>query len=202
MSEQPFRTPPRPAHLFAPWPAHFRLRTDLIEELCVPDAFVRTLPRTPEAHARWLAFWNRSADEIQFGSIRPFVGRPYEATARYLLHPAILPGSEHIQNVLTDGRGWSVCCELGGLYEFVIDRAVEFAVSRGCPKPNTRAAFYPAYTGKAERVRRHARWAVGYERSTGLGTILWREQDDTEARYLAGEPGYTVPAFGCAGEPS
>ena len=131
MSDMPSHSPKGPSYRSAPRSAHFRMRPDLIEELCIPDAFARTLPRTPAEHARWLAHWGLSATEAPFEGIQPFIGRPYELTARYILHPAILPGSGLLLNIMTDGRGWSVCCEPGGLFSFVIDRAVEFVVGRG-----------------------------------------------------------------------
>jgi hypothetical protein len=195
MSNDPAPGSRRPAYLNAPPPAHFCIRTDLIEELCVADAFERTLPRTPEAYARWIRTWGRSADELPFDAIKPFVGRPYEPTPHYLFHPAILQGASWVQNVLTDGRGWSICCERDGLYDFVINRAAEFAATRGCDKARALALLLPEPDVKSNQGSQHGEWSIGYECATGLCTILARSRDQTELRYLAGQPGYFVPTF-------
>jgi hypothetical protein len=195
MSEKLSSGAPKPFYFEVPEPSHFRLRTDLIEELCIPDAFALTLPRTPEAHARWVSSWGHSAEDLPFHAIRLFLESRYQPTARYLLHPAILREAASVQNILTDGRGWSVRCERYGLYDFVINRAVEYAVSRGYEEGRARALFFPKPGGKEKQGRRHGEWSIGYECVTGLCTILARIRDQTESRYLAGQPGYFVPTF-------
>ena len=172
MNGEPSLNPRFPASLLAPAPAHFRARDDLIEELCVPEAFARTLPRTKEAHAQWLVHWGLSAAEAPFEVIQPFIGRPYEPTLRYILHPAIFPGSELLFNIMTDGRGWSVCCEPGGLFSFVIDRAVEFVVGRGYERERMRGMFHPKIEHNPGPKLRHGWWAVSYERTSGFCTIV------------------------------
>ena len=172
MSAIPSQNPRVPSFLTAPWPAHFRMRTDLIEELCVPEAFARTLPRTPEEHARWLTLWDQSADQVPFHSVRPYIGRPYEPTAHYLLQPAIFPGQDYIQNVITDRRGWSVCCELGGLYDSVVARAVQFCGSRGHQMAKAQSLFYPKVERNLGPGRKCGWWAIRYECGTGLCTIV------------------------------
>jgi hypothetical protein len=172
MNAIPSQNPKVPSYLTAPWPAHFRMRTDLIEELCVPEAFARTLPRTPEEHARWLTMWGQSADQVLFDSVSPYIGRPYAPTEHYLLQPAIFPGHDYIQNVLTDGRGWSVCCELGGLYDFVVARAVQFCVSRGHQRAKAQSLFYPKVERNLGPGRKLGWWAIRYECGTGLCTIV------------------------------
>ena len=172
MSAIPSQNPKVPSYLTAPWPAHFRMRTDLIEELCVPEAFARTLPRTPEEHARWLTLWDQSADQVPFHSVRPYIGRPYEPTAHYLLQPAIFPGQDYIQNVITDRRGWSVCCELGGLYDSVVARAVQFCGSRGHQMAKAQSLFYPKVERNLGPGRKCGWWAIRYECGTGLCTIV------------------------------
>ena len=172
MSAIPSQNPRVPSFLTAPWPAHFRMRTDLIEELCVPEAFARTLPRTPEEHARWLTMWGQSADRVPFDSIRPFIGRPYAPTEHYLLQPAIFSGQSNIQNVLTDGHGWSVCCEIGGLYDFVFARALQFCESRGHQRGNAHSLFYPKVESNPGPGRRHGWWSIRYECATGYCTVV------------------------------
>jgi hypothetical protein len=158
-----------------PLEPHFRVRTDLIEELCVADAFTRTLPNTPEAHARWIAMWGYSARECPFESIQRYLGRPYEPSLRFLLQPAVLPGREHVQNVVTDARGWSVCCELGGLYDFVMKRAVQFLVSGGFETGREQAEFYPKPGPNLGPKPRYGRLVMGYECATGGCTIFSRD---------------------------
>ena len=172
MSDLPSKNPKAPDYLTAPWPAHFRMRTDLLEELCISEAYARTLPRTPEEHARWLAMWSLSADRVPFASIAPFIGRPYEPTTHYLLRPAIFSGQSGIQNVFTDGRGWNVCCELGGLYDFVVARAVQFCVSRGHQHSKVQAMLYPKFGMNPGPERRHGWWAIRYEQATGFCTVV------------------------------
>jgi hypothetical protein len=134
-------------------------------------------------------------EELPFHAIRPFLESPYQPTARYLLHPAILPGGVRVQNILTDGRGWSVRCERYGLYDFVINRAVEYAVRRGYEEGRARALFLPKPGGKECQGRQHGEWSIGYECATGFCTILVRCREGTESRYLAGQPGYFIPTF-------
>ncbi len=202
MSDQPAAQPDRPGYLTAPWPAHFRLRTDLVEELCLPDAYARTLPKTPEEYAPWIVRWGITAKEVPFEPIRSALGSPYALTPRYVLRPTILPGGAAIQNVATDGRGWSVCCELGGLYDFVINRAAEFVAAIGREAAQARADFYPKVEKNPGLKSSYGKWAIGYEYATGLGTILWPEQSETVALYLAGQGGYLVPNFEETAPPS
>ena len=172
MSDTPPQNPNVPFYLTAPGKAHFRLRPDVIEELCIADAFARTLPRSPEEHARWLAKWGRSAADVPYQSIALAIGRPYELTPRYVLHPAILPGWDYLSNVITDGRGWSVMCEFGGLYEFVFARAVQFCESRGYDRCKVREQLFPKLEKNPGPQCRYGRWALEYERATGFCTIV------------------------------
>ena len=172
MNDLPSESPKAPDYLTAPWPAHFRLRTDLLEELCIPEAYARTLPRTPEEHTRWLTMWGLPADRVPFDSIASVIGRAYEPTAHYLLQPAIFPGHDYIQNVLTDGRGLSVCCELGGLYDFVVARAVQFCVSRGHQTAKAQSLLHPKGERNSGPGRKCGWWAICYERATGFCTVV------------------------------
>lgn len=195
MSSSFARKPNLPWYLTAPRPAHFRLRTDLLEELALAEAFEQTLPRTREAHARWLAQLGRTEKELPFEGIQPFVGRAYEPTPRYIFHPAVFPASDWIFSVVTDARGWSVGCEPGGLYDAVIKRAAEFVASYGCEFPKALAAFYPRCGAALRSGPRHGIWRIGYERATGLATILWPNHNETKEGYLTGRSDYTVPNF-------
>jgi hypothetical protein len=134
--------------------------------------------------------------------VERLLGSSYKLTERFVLRPAILHGSDWLQNVVTDGRGWSVCTELGGLYEFAINRAAQFVTTFGTDFNRARAQFYPKADGKRTPGPRFGCWALGYDRATGFGTILWPGEDQTLALYLAGKPGYLVPNFPDAAGPS
>ena len=156
------------------------MRSDLIQELCLPEAFARTLPRTPGDYLKWLERWGRSAAEAPFESIRRFIGEAYEPTPKYTLRPAILPGRDFIQNVMTDGRGWSVCSEPGGLYNFVIARAVQFGESRGHPKAEMQALLLPKLEPNPGPGLRQANWGISYECATGFCTVVGRNKSGAE----------------------
>lgn len=65
-----------------------------------------------------------------------------------------------------------------------------------------RAQFYPKADSKRIPRPRFGLWALGYDRVTGFGTILWPGEDQTLALDLAGKPGYLVPNFPEAAGPS
>jgi hypothetical protein len=178
MSQIPSQNPNVQFHLSAPEPAHFRMRRDLVEELCIAETFAYTLPRSPDEHARWLMKWGISAAEVPFHTIASAIGRPYEPTPRYIFHPAILPGRTSVNNVVTDARGWSVSCEFGGLYDFVFARAVQFCESRGHQRSKVQALFYPKLERNPEPRCRYGWWAIEYECATGFCTILPRTKGE------------------------
>ncbi len=58
------RDPRTPPFCLVPLPYHFHVRTDLLEELCLSDAYGQFLPRNDEAYRRWLSCVGRTADEM------------------------------------------------------------------------------------------------------------------------------------------
>jgi hypothetical protein len=174
-------------------PAHFRFRPDLPEELCVAESMIRLLPRSEERHKEWLRICGHSAKEFPLAKMVARAGKPYQLTSRYVLQAVVLPGNSQHTNLITDGNLWSLACEYGGLFQFVIDRAVELSVFLGL-KPETAQAMFVAAVGPGPATTRgYSRWAVGYECASGLCTILAADHAGTTRTFLEGRYGYFTP---------
>ena len=174
-------------------PAHFRLRPDLPEELCVADSMTRLLPRTEQRHKDWLRICGHAAKEYPLARMAPLANQPYELTNRYVLQAVTLPGNVQYTNLITDGNHWSVACEYGGLFQSVIDRAVELAVYLGLQPEAAQGMFVSPAGPKPATSRGHSRWAIGYERISGLSTILAADRPGTIQTFLGGRSGYYTP---------
>ena len=178
---------------------HFRVRTDLLEELCFEQAMERSLPLSLKNYRRWINLSGFTEEEYPFGKITSEIDGEvrYTPTDRYILHTAIIPGEQQPTSLITDARQWSLACEGPGLFEFVMLRAVEFAVLQGF---TPESAWEQLQVQRPKRPKRGLRrliskWSIGYERKTGICTILSRNKKDSEMLYLAGHTGYNVPNF-------
>ena len=182
MSEQP--NPPIPSYFQLNTDGHFKIRPDLLAELCFEEAMTLTLPKTEKAHTRWLSLCGFTAKDYPFVTILEETDLRYQPTHRVLLHTCVLPGNSLRTCLITDARGWSAPCEPGGLFDFVLLRAVEFAAWRGFQKKHAWDYLHAATGMNATPMRRLASWSVGYDRATGSCTILSSEPKDAEAAYL------------------
>jgi hypothetical protein len=187
--------PKRPTkpYFLVPRPAHFRLRPDLLEELCIADSMARLLPRTEQSHKAWLRICGHEAKEYPLARIAALADRPYDLTNRYVLQAVTLPGNVQHTCLMTDKNLWSVACEYGGLFQFVIDRAIELAVFLGLNAEAAQGMFVSPAGPKLAATRRHSRWAVGYERISGFGTILAADRPGTIQAFLEGRSSYYTP---------
>lgn len=181
-------------------PAHFRVRPDLIEELCVPEIARASLPKTEKQYSAWRQISNIRADQFPLERTVSMRTKPYEATDRYILRPLILAGQARVSTTILDAHGIGVFCESGGLWDFVINRAVEFAVWKRLEEPVARAMLLPNVGRASHTTNVYATWTIGYERRTGLCTLLARDHGDTERLYLAREGCFYTP-FPEANEP-
>jgi hypothetical protein len=179
--------PSVPWYFCAPEPYHFRLSAGTCEELCLDEEFVRSLPRTPVQHARWLRLAGGTADEYPLASLGP---KSYRPSPRYVLQRVALAGNSHGTHLMFDYRGWAVLLEHHGLPEFIINRAVAYAVFRGEAEGVVRTQLNPTDLDKTAD-RRVAQWAIGIERATGLATIIDGSQRSSVTRFLM-----TGEAFG------
>jgi hypothetical protein len=184
---------PTKSYFLVPRPAHFRVRPDLPEELCVADSMTRSLPRTEHSHKAWLRICGHTAKEYPLARMASLADRPYELTNRYVLHAVTLPGNVQHTNLITDQNLWSAVSEFGGLFQFVIDRAIELAVYLGV-EPGTAQGMFVSPAGPTPATARgHSLWAIGYERVSGLGTILAAHRPGTIRTFLEGRSGYYTP---------
>jgi hypothetical protein len=174
-------------------PAHLQLRPDLPEELCVADSMTRLLPRTEQSHKAWLRICGHAAKKYPLAMMASLSNRPYEPTNRYVLQAVTLPGNVQHTNIITDGNLWSVVCEYKGLFQSVIDRAIELTVHLGVDPGAAQGMFVSPAGPKPAATRGHSRWAVGYERISGLGTILAAHRPGTIQTFLEGRSGYYTP---------
>ena len=172
-------------------PAHFKTRPDLIEELCVAEEMMRILPKNEKERQRWLSRSGQPAGKFSLSTLLACHGHPYVPTERYILSCVVLAGYNFPVHVLRDGRGWAICCEHGGLFAFVVHRAIECAVQLGLDSKTARASFIPTCDKSPAAVRRPALWSIGYDR--GVCTILASSVSETDELYLARKNGYHVP---------
>jgi len=145
-----------------------------------------TLPKTEKAHTHWLSLCGFTAKDYPFVKVLEETDLRYQATNRVLLYTSVLPSQSHRTNLIKDAHGWSVPCEPGGLFEFVLLRAVEFAAWRGFPKKDAWDYLHANNGVNTTPFRRIAAWSVGYDRTQGSCTILSNEPKD-EAAYLKGK---------------
>jgi hypothetical protein len=172
------------------------MRKDVVEELCLAEQILRTLPRAQKEYEVWLRAGGYSAKELPFADLQSRATKPYQLTERYVLKAPVLPGRLYRSNVITDGNLWPFLTEQGGLFDFVINRAVEFCVSLGMRHEDANDCFRLNPRKEPCGYVRNPFWAVGYERGTGLCTILELNSDETERLYLQGRPGYSPFADG------
>lgn len=152
---------------------------------------LRLLPNDEDGRQRWL---NRSGQPPKNFPLSTFLecrGRPYLPTDRYILNCVVLAGFNFPMPVLRDERGWAMCCEQGGLFAFVVHRAIECAAHYGMEAKAARTSFIPMGEKTPATVRRPAPWSVGYH--GGLCTILASDVGNTDELYLAKKSGYHVP---------
>lgn len=183
-----------PNYLVAPHPAHFRFRSDLLDELCISEAMQRALRRNEEAHARWKQIHGFSVHEFPFSKLndRP---APYRPSRRYVLTRAVTPLSRRTTNFVTDGDQLTIACATAGVFQFVFDRALEFSTWNGFPKDFACQRLHPGRRFNKAAVRQLADWCVGYDSVTGFCTILARNCGPTEKLFLEGVGGYYTPIF-------
>ena len=178
---------------------HFFIRPDLLEELCYKEALEASLPTDNASHARWLKRHGLKAEEYSLGKIRDDSCHliPQGEDQRYILHAPVLPGNRYRSCLVTNSLGYSASCEGLGLFEFVLLRAMAYAAWRGVAQKT--AWDYLHATSPKEREasspRISPKWGVGFERATGLCTILAIGETNTESLFLAGKPGYYIPKF-------
>jgi len=176
-------------------PGHFRVRPDLLEELCFRQAMLESLPRTPSTYKHWLRLCGFTEEEYPYHEIMDFTHEGYLPSGRTVLHTAVLIGETHRRHLITDENHWSARCEGAGLFSFVMLRAVAFAAWHGVSQKDAWDCLHVAH-GEPPNPgpsRRMPRWSIGYDPKNSLCTILAREHPGTEALYLAGKPGYHVP---------
>lgn len=195
----PHPNPPPPPYFKLKPPGHFYIRTDLLEELCYSEALEASLPTNKNSHAQWLNRLDLKAEEYPLEKIREDNNHPLPPGDfdRYILHAPVLPRNRHRSYLVTNRLGYSAECEGAGLYEFVMLRAVAYAAWRGFSREKAWHALHATSPKErdASSPRISPKWSVGFDRSTGLCTILAHAKPDTPALYLAGNPNYFVPIF-------
>ena len=159
----------------------------------MPEIMFRNLPRTEEQHQAWLRFCGLVPVSYPLETLKPFVGRVYQPTQRYVLQTVLMPNRLQATNVITDGNLWAVPTEFGGLFDFILLRAVALAAYYGVPPDQAKARLFLQDRKTPDNSRRYAEWAIGYERGTGLCTILEVNRGETKRHFLEGSGGYFTP---------
>jgi hypothetical protein len=180
-------TPPAPPYFSSGAEGHFRIRPDLLEELCFEEAMTLALPKNEKAYARWLNLCGFTAKDYSFIRILEETDLRYQPTNRVLLHTAVLPGHSHRTSLISDARRWSAPCEPGGLFEFVLLRAVEYVGCCGFSRKHAWDCLHVRPEHNRSPLRKMAPWSVGYDQTTGFCRVLYHEPAETEARYLTGQ---------------
>ncbi|OIQ80947.1 hypothetical protein GALL_372880 [mine drainage metagenome] len=184
---------PFPTHFDVPRPAHFRIRPDLIDELCIPDAMRATLPYLDKHYGRWIARFGLDPNENPASDIILPAGRPYRVTRRYVLCTAVLPGQISKSNLVIDSVSRTVECEKGGLFQFVFLRALQFAIAQDMEGKVAFGKLLVPGQDKPVASRIDAPWAIGYDTVTGYCTLLIAEHASSIRLYLEGNGGYYIP---------
>jgi hypothetical protein len=184
--------PRTPLYCIVPPPHLFHVREDLLDELCLSDAYRQFLPRNEAAYGPWLKCVGRTRDELPFASVSRFAGKPYWPTPRYLLTAEIAPGTRYRTNLAIDNNGLPQILPHRGLFHFVIERAIHVCVLKGLPESRARLKFLPPFPRTAPQGRIESEWALGLDHVNGYCTILVRGREDEE-RFLKGRGGWRTP---------
>jgi hypothetical protein len=184
--------PRTPLYCIVPPPHHFHVREDLLDELCLSDAYRQFLPRNEAAYGPWLKCVGRTRDELPFASVNRFAGKPYRPTPRYLLTAEIVPGTLYRTNLAIDGNGLPQILPHRGLFHFVIERAIHVCVLKGMPESQARLKLLSPFPRTAPQRRIEAEWAIALEHVGGYCTILVRGAEN-ELRFLSGRDNWRTP---------
>ena len=193
MEHEPHPHKPVRPYFLVDRPAHFRFRRDLIEELCIGEAMARSLPKSIETYQAWLEVCGLTPMDYTLSELKKAAAQPYQPTERFVLQTVIRRGNMQVSNILSDGNRWAVVCENYGLFQAVMDRALELADLLGYAPEKMRDKFVIKAKDNAKNFLRFPAWAIGYERGTGLCTVLDVEHPESKKHYLAGRGGYFTP---------
>lgn len=181
---------PHPPFFDVPAPQHFAVRTDLFEELCLTEQFLQSLPRNPTEHARWLRITGATPEEQPLSALRP---DRFRAGQRFILHKVALPGNTYASPLVRLENGWAGFTQASGLPEFIFERAVQYAASRGVPADIARRQLMPPHLADSAQ-RRSAPWAIGIARDSGHAVVLHAGHAHAFGHYLAGERSIITPS--------
>ncbi|WP_221031711.1 hypothetical protein [Actomonas aquatica] len=183
-------SPDRAHYLQVDQPWHFRVRPDLIEELCLPDKMYRELPRTASSYSLWRQLGGYQPWHAPFRDMAEHHRLGYLPTRRWAFGIFVPPQENLGRAIAIDARGWWVEVEFRGVLHFVYRRAVEFLLSYGY----TRAESY-SLLGNGQRPaggRRDnllsPRSYIGYEAGSGLCQVVKPVMNEELRRYLQRAP--------------
>jgi hypothetical protein len=185
--------PPKPDYFDVPEPWFFRCRPDLTVELGLSDEFMRRWPKDGEMLRRLCAFSGYPEDKFAFDKFDTSNPMFYISGTRHVLLRTTLPGREDTHCLVMSSGNWSVPVE-PALVTFVLERAIEFLVYEGI-EPETSRYWFEGERGKnGGTIRRTTPCGVGYERGSGLCTILILG-NGSEQKFLRGDSDFVVPAL-------
>ncbi len=184
-----------PTYFEVPKPAHFRVRSDLLDELGAHEAIQRFTPHNEKSYRYWLGVTGLPEVRYPLATLSAEAAKPYQRTQRYVLRQIVAPGEDLPLNIVTDGNRRTGVLEFGGLFDFVFFRAAEFASYYRYRRSVALGYFYPKREPNTGATRRLAPWALGYEPAEGRCTILAQSREGSVGRFLDGQPGYLVPKF-------
>lgn len=167
-----------------PW--HFRARPDFAEEICLVDAAESSLPRTSATFSLWQKATPSSPNFQSYAGFSTALAQGYRPSRRLLLQPIVLDGEESTTGVIVDAKGWWTPVPFEGLYLSIFHRAAELMCLKGLKFERFSRLLDPTLSPKSRQGWRVAPVCVGYERGSGLCSLLASDREESRDAFIFG----------------
>ena len=177
-------SPSIPPHFRVPAPWYFRIRPDLLEELCYFEELGQSVPCTDSAYRlkRWaLPVWDWHWDET---ALRRSLLQDVKLPERVLLQAVVLPGENEITAAVIDRRGWWTEVQYSGLFASVFERAAWLMRQRGLSESEISKLLDPRTSKSFRHGARVARVSVGYDRQSARCSLLVSGVADSDGAFV------------------
>lgn len=177
-------------YLRVPEPWHFRVRPDLIEELCLADRMAYALPGSRSTYTLWRQLGGQESWHAPFSEMKEHLELGYLPTTRWVFGIVMFPGDNQGTPIAMDARGWWTQCPWPGLLLFVFRRAVECLATYGYTSGDANKVLVPRPRPKNPSRDEivYPRCYLGYETGTGLCQIVQPALHEGLRRFLQSAP--------------
>lgn len=182
----PSSQPRVPAYLKVPAPWSFRMRPDLLDELCLQDVAAYQLPHDEASYWRYLRVSGADETSCPYSGLRALCAHPFAANGRCIFSSVLLVGSLNPSVLARDASGRVLLLEPQGLSASILDRAIEFAVHNQVQPGIARMSLISTGSTTPSDKRFPAKWTVGYDAGASCCILLVRDTEG-EKRFMEGK---------------